>query len=57
VQVGRRSFPSQANVIGIDHVDFVRLWTFVNTNTRGRYDRYQQQTKRRFDFVKLHPDK
>ena len=41
VQIGRRRFTRQAEVIGTDHVEYPRLWTLVNHNARGRYDRYQ----------------
>lgn len=54
VQVGRRHVTSRAEVIHPDHVDYTRLWTLVNKITRGRYERYQQQTERRFDLVRLH---
>jgi F420H(2)-dependent quinone reductase len=56
VQVARRKFESHAEVIGADHADHARLWTLVNEKTRGRYHRYQQQTTRRFDLLKLHRD-
>lgn len=54
VQIGRRRFTSRAVVIEADHDDYARLWSLVNQNARGRYDRYQQHTKRRFALIKLH---
>jgi F420H(2)-dependent quinone reductase len=56
VQVGRHRIASRAEVIDADHADYPRLWSRVNLKTRGRYDRYQQKTTRRFDLVKLHCD-
>jgi deazaflavin-dependent oxidoreductase (nitroreductase family) len=55
VRVGRRRFDGSAEVIGPEHTEYVRLWTLVNRNTRGRYDRYQQHTDRAIELVKLRP--
>lgn len=55
IQVGRRRLQSRGEVINPEHADYPRLWVLVNGNTRGRYDRYQQKTRRRFELVKLHP--
>lgn len=56
LQVGRRRFASRAEVIDPEHADYGRLWSLVNQTTRSRYDRYQRQTERRFDLVRLHCD-
>ena len=53
VQIGRRRFTGQAEVIGADHVEYPRLWTLVNHKARGRYDRYQGQTDRVIELVRL----
>lgn len=54
VQIGRRRFASRAEVIDADRDDYARLWSLVNQNARGRYNRYQRHTTRRFALVKLH---
>ena len=54
VQIGRRRFTGEAEVIGAGHVEYPRLWTLVNRNARGRYDRYQGQTDRVIELVRLH---
>lgn len=55
VQVGRRRFDAGAEVIGQEHPDYARLWTLVNRNAHGRYDRYQQRTDRVIELVRLRP--
>ena len=55
VQIGRRRFGGSAEVIGPEHAEYPRLWTLVNRNTRGRYDRHQQHTNRAIELVKLRP--
>jgi F420H(2)-dependent quinone reductase len=55
VQIGRRRFDAYAEVIGSDHSEHARLWTLVNRNAHGRYDRYQQHTDRVIELVKLRP--
>jgi F420H(2)-dependent quinone reductase len=53
VQIGRRRFDAEAKVIAPGHTDYPRLWTLVNHNAHGRYDRYQQRTDRPLELVKL----
>lgn len=56
VQIGRRRpFDATAEVIGAQHPDYARLWELVNRNNRGRYDRYQKQTNRAIELVRLRP--
>lgn len=55
VRIGRRQFDAGAEVIGPGHAEYARLWTLVNRNTRGRYDRYQQRTDRAIELVRLLP--
>jgi F420H(2)-dependent quinone reductase len=51
VQIGRRRFTGEAEVIGAG--EYPRLWTLVNRNARGRYERYQGQTDRVIELVRL----
>jgi deazaflavin-dependent oxidoreductase (nitroreductase family) len=53
VRLGRRQFDGSAEVIGPEDAEYSRLWTLVNRKTRGRYDRYQSQTDRAIELVKL----
>jgi F420H(2)-dependent quinone reductase len=55
VQIGRRRFDAGAEVIGPEQAEYARLWTLVNRNAHGRYDRYQQHTDRGIELVKLRP--
>jgi deazaflavin-dependent oxidoreductase (nitroreductase family) len=55
VQVGRRRFDADAEAIGPEHAEYRRLWTSVNRNAQGRYDRYQQHTDRVIELVRLRP--
>lgn len=55
VQVGTRRFPATAEAIGADHAEYGRLWALVNTNNHGRYDRYQERTRRQIELVRLTP--
>jgi deazaflavin-dependent oxidoreductase (nitroreductase family) len=55
VQVGRRRFDAEAEVIDPEHVEYAMLWTLVNRNAHGRYDRYQQRTDRVIELVRLRP--
>lgn len=55
VQIGRHRFDADAEVICPEHREYARLWTLVNRNARGRYDRYQQRTDRAIELVKLRP--
>lgn len=55
VQIGRHRFDAGAEVIGPEHGQYARLWTLVNRNARGRYDRYQQRIDRAIELVKLRP--
>ena len=53
VQIERRRLTGEAEVIGAGHVDYPRLWTLVNRNAHGRYDRYKAQTDRVIELVRL----
>ena len=53
VQIGRRNFAGKAEVTDPDHADYARLWMLVNRKARGRYDRYQSQTDRPIELVRL----
>jgi F420H(2)-dependent quinone reductase len=53
VQIGRRRFDADAEVIGPEHAEYPRLWTLVNRNAHGRYERHQQHTDRVIELVKL----
>ncbi len=55
VQIGRRRLDAGAEVIGPEHAEYTRLWTLVNRNAHGRYDRYQQHTDRVIELVRLRP--
>lgn len=53
VRIARRRFAAEAQVISPDDADHSRLWTLVNDNAHGRYDRYQSQTDRTIALVRL----
>jgi deazaflavin-dependent oxidoreductase (nitroreductase family) len=53
VQICRRRFDAGAEVIGPEHAEYARLWTLVNRNAHGRYDRHKQHTDRVIELVKL----
>ncbi len=53
VQIGRRRYAGEAEVIGPHHPEYPRLWELVNRTAHGRYDRYQRQTDRAVELVKL----
>jgi deazaflavin-dependent oxidoreductase (nitroreductase family) len=55
VQIGRRQLDAGAEVIGPEHAEYARLWTLVNRNAHGRYDRYQQRADRVIELVRLRP--
>lgn len=55
-QIGRHRFTGSAEVISPEHADYARLWTVVNRKARGRYDRYQRQTDRPIELVRLRTD-
>jgi len=55
VQVGRRRTPAVATVIGHDDPDFPRVWKLVNDGNAGRYDAYQQRTRRPIPVIALTP--
>lgn len=52
-QIGRGRLTGIAEVIGPQHAEYARLWTLVNRNGHGRYDRYQQRTDRVIKLVRL----
>jgi deazaflavin-dependent oxidoreductase (nitroreductase family) len=55
VQVGRDRKPATATVVDRSDPDFERLWKAVNDNNSGRYDAYQEKTKRPIPVVALTP--
>ncbi len=55
IQVGRRSRPADAAIVGSDDPDYARVWRIVNDNNSGRYDEYQTKTSRPIPVVALTP--
>jgi deazaflavin-dependent oxidoreductase (nitroreductase family) len=55
VQIGRRRSPATATVVDRGDPDFDALWRAVNDNNAGRYDQYQERTKRQIPVVVLTP--
>jgi F420H(2)-dependent quinone reductase len=55
VQVGRDRKRATAAVVDRSDPDFERLWKAVNDNNSGRYDAYQEKTKRPIPVVALTP--
>jgi hypothetical protein len=53
--VGRDRKPATAAVVDRSDPDFERLWKAVNDNNSGRYDAYQEKTKRPIPVVALTP--
>ena len=55
VQIGRKSHPAKARVIGGDDPDYARLWEGANKLNGGRYAEYQSWTDREIKLVVLSP--
>jgi deazaflavin-dependent oxidoreductase (nitroreductase family) len=53
VRLKREQFAAKAEVIGPGDASYERLWTLVNRNAHGRYERYQQKTDRPIELVTL----
>jgi deazaflavin-dependent oxidoreductase (nitroreductase family) len=53
VQIGRVRFAATATIVERDDPDHARLWSIVNENNHGRYDRYQLKTARPIPVVRL----
>ena len=55
VRLGRRRLDATAEVIGPDDARYTALWRLVNDHNHGRYDRYQVNTSRQIELVRLTP--
>lgn len=53
IRLKRERFAAKAEVIGPEDAEYERLWELVNRNAHGRYERYQKNTDRQIELVKL----
>lgn len=53
IRLKRKQFAANAEVVGPERADYERLWALVNHNAHGRYERYQTNTDRPIELVRL----
>lgn len=56
VRIGRRQHEATATILIPGDTGFDRRWQIVNDVNKGRYNQYQQQTRRPIPIVQLRPD-